>query len=397
MTLELSRNSNTASHSDRMPEGNAHSMESRTSADPVTVRFPSSPGHRHEHEKTRPAGRVLRKTVLGIVVLGVIAAITGASVWFSSLPPEVAVSVPQRGPAVEVLYATGVVESKDWARISPKAGGRIMELLADEGDFVTKGQPLMRLDDEEARALLAQAEALEAYYRDDLERQKTLAKSGTVSRGTLDRVNSDYLQAQAAVTAARRRVHDLTIISSKAGVILRRDGEVGEVVGSDDVLFRVGQPRPLRITADVDEEDIARVTRGQRVLIKADSFSDRILEGTVDHVTPMGDSLNKSFRVRIDIADDVPLMPGMNCEINIVVREDEKALLIPGTALGKYRGNESVFVEENGLAHRRPVQTGANGQKMVEVLSGLDETDVILTTPPPGLSDGDEIRPVSVN
>ena len=337
---------------------------------------------------------IMKKYVSLLIGLALIGAAVGGYWWFAKRPPEVEVTKPVLGPAVEVLYATGVVESKDWAKISPKVSGRIREILADEGNEVVEGQPLMRLDDEEARSLLAQAEAAETYFRDDLDRQQKLAKTGTASRVTLDKAVSDYLQAQAAAGAVRRRVSDLTIVSSKAGVVLRRDGEIGEVVGQNDVLFWIGRLRPIRITAEVDEEDIARVIPGQRVLIKADSFPNQIFEGHVEHVTPMGDTLNKSFRVRIAVPDEVPLMLGMSCEINIVVRESEKSLLIPITALGRDHTHPSVFILGEGNSVRKQVvQVGASSQAMVEILSGLDENSVVLSSPAVTLMDGAKIRP----
>ncbi len=334
----------------------------------------------------------MKKYVSIAIILGIVGMAGGGYFWFVKRLPEVSVVSPVRGPAVEVLYATGVVESKDWAKISPKTSGRIREILADEGDEVSEGQPLMRLDDEEARALLAQAEAGQVYFRDNLARQQALEKSGTVSRGVLDKAVSDYLQAEAAAGAARRRVNDLTIVASKAGTVLRRDGEIGEVVKQENVLFWIGRERPIRITADVDEEDIARVTVGQRVLVKADAFPDRVFTGSIDHITPMGDSLNKSFRVRVALPDDIPLMLGMSCEINIIVREDEKALLVPVTALGRDRSRPSIFIFEDGAARQRSVKIGATGQAMVEILTGLADDALVLSSPPLNLVDGQRVR-----
>lgn len=333
----------------------------------------------------------MRKIIAILFFLCFIAA-AGGYWWFALRLPVVVVALPKRGPAVEVLYATGVVESRNWAKIAPKGNGRITEILADEHDKVVTGQPLMRLDDEEARALLAQAEAGEAYYREELVRQRKLAQSKTVSQGTLDRAINDYLQAEASMMAARRRVEDLTIVSLKDGTVLRRDGEIGEMVGKENVLYWVGQVRPARITADVDEEDIARVRPGQKVLIKADAFPDHVFEGKVERITPVGDTLNKNFRVRIDIADDIPLMLGMSCEINIVVRENPQALLVPGTAVENRQSKQGVFLEKNETVRFSPVQIGATGQGMVEIVSEFDDRSRVLVTPPAGLADGAMVR-----
>ena len=82
----------------------------------------------------------------------------------------------------------------------------------------------------------------------------------------------------------------------------------------------------------MDEEDIPLVTVGQPVLIKADAFPGRILDGTVAEITPKGDPVNKSYRVRIGLPPDTPLMIGMTVESNIVVRREDAALLVPQAA-----------------------------------------------------------------
>ena len=80
------------------------------------------------------------------------------------------------------------------------------------------------------------------------------------------------------------------------------------------------------VTAEVDEEDIARCRPGQQAVIKADAFPGRVLKGQVNEITPLGDPLNKSYRVRVALPDDTPLHLGMTTELNIIVSEQPNAL-----------------------------------------------------------------------
>ncbi len=105
------------------------------------------------------------------------------------------------------------------------------------------------------------------------------------------------------------------------GVVLRRDGEVGEIVEPGQILFRVGVPKPLQVVAEVNEEDIPRVAVGQTVLLRTDAFPGRRLEGKVHEITPMGDAVAKTYRIRISLPDDTPLHVGMSVEANVVTRE----------------------------------------------------------------------------
>jgi RND family efflux transporter MFP subunit len=289
---------------------------------------------------------------------------------------------------VEAVYATGVVEPVSWARVSPVTPGRIVDLLAGEGETVKEGQVLARLDDREALARVAEMESRLVYLKSEVGRAADLAQKGFKSKEAEEKARSDYQQAAAALAAARQRHADMVVLSPMEGVVLRRDGEVGEVVDIQTVLFWVGAPRPLRITADVDEEDIARIRPGQRVLIKADAFPDRVLEGTLDRITLKGDPLSKTFRVRIALPDDTPLLVGMTTEINVVVAEKADALLIPAGALADGR----VFVVEGDTARARPVTVGVRGRSRVEVVAGLSDGEAVIDSPPSTLATGTFVK-----
>ena len=330
--------------------------------------------------------RRVAKSALAILVLG----LAGLGFWwFLERPPLVDSTRPTRGPAVDAIYATGTVEPIRWAKIASTETGRIIDYPAEEGRRVAKGDILVHLDDARARAVLSELEARFAFLEGDLKRYETLAERGTVSRQTYDRVKSDLDQARAVVVAARQRLADMTITAPLDGIVLRKDGEVGEVVQADDVLLWIGQDRPYWITAEVDEEDIPWVVSGQRALIKADAFPDRDLEGTVSEITPMGDAVNKQYRVRVLLPRDSPLMIGMTTEINIIVRAEENALLIPEAAVA---GRGFVWVIEAGTARRRQIEIGIHGNDRVEVRSGLGEDDQVILSPPGDLQDGSAVR-----
>jgi RND family efflux transporter MFP subunit len=333
---------------------------------------------------------MLHRTKRLLLPLLIGTALAGGAVWGWQRGAETATDItrPHRGAAVEAIYATGTVEAERWARIAPVMPGRIAEILAREGDRVREGQGLARLDDREARARIAELEAKATYWREEMTRAETLAERGIRPKESAQKSRSEYEQAQATIAAARQRRADLLVTSPIDGIVLRRDGEIGELAETKDALFWVGAPRPLRITAEVDEEDIARVRIGQKVLIKADAFAERVMEARIDRITPKGDPVNKTFRVRVLLPDDTPLLIGMTTEINIIIDEHADALLIPATALvdGK------VLSVDDGIVHARPVAIGIRGRTMVEIKDGLAPDQPIVAAPPPGLKPGDRVR-----
>ncbi|EME69833.1 membrane-fusion protein [Paramagnetospirillum caucaseum] len=330
--------------------------------------------------------RLIRQLPLLLILLGL--AIGGGWWWWRMAAPEVDLIPPRRGPAVEAIYATGTVEAEKWARIAPVVPGRIAEILAFEGDMVKEGQPLARLDDREARAKISELEAKAAYWREEMNRSATLTERGYRSTEATQKARSEYNQVTAAIDAARQKRSDLLVASPMDGMVLKRDGEIGELAEVKDTLFWVGAPRPLRITAEVDEEDIARVKTGQKVLIKADAFAQKVLEAKVDRITPKGDPVNKTFRVRVVLPDDTPLLVGMTTEINIITAEHADALLVPVTAL---RDN-TVLAVKDGRAVPLALETGIRGRTQVEITGGLEPGQPIIASPPAGLKAGDRVR-----
>jgi RND family efflux transporter MFP subunit len=143
------------------------------------------------------------------------------------------------------------------------------------------------------------------------------------------------------------------------------------------------------VTAEVDEEDIARVRVGQRVVMRADAVPGAVLDGSVIEVTPKGDPVARSYRVRIELADPQRLRIGMTVDANLIVAERANALLVPATAV---QGG-AVWTVQDGRAHRQAVRVGATGAGRSEIVEGLTADARIVDAPPPDLREGHSVRP----
>ena len=322
-----------------------------------------------------------------LLVLVLLLAVAGAY-WRVSRPPEVATVVPMRGDAAEIVYATGVVEPRTWAKVTPLLRERIVELCNCEGEAVEKDTVLARLDDRQAQASLSELRARQRFARTDYERVSALLERRVASEQALDRARSELSQVEALIAGQETKLETYVLRAPMSGVVLRQDGEVGEVAEPGTVLFWVGEPRPLLVDADVNEEDIPRVAVGQRAVLKADAFPDRILEAKVDSITPKGDPVAKTYRVRLALPEDTPLLIGMTVEVNVIVQVSSGALLVPTNAL---RGG-ALFTVENGVARRRDVTVGIRGASNTQILSGLDEAGRVIVPFPEELADGAKVK-----
>ncbi|TIU27100.1 MAG: HlyD family efflux transporter periplasmic adaptor subunit, partial [Mesorhizobium sp.] len=157
-----------------------------------------------------------------------------------------------------------------------------------EGASVAQGDVLARLDDSEVRAALGELEARRALAEQEFQRQSVLAEKNAASQQALDRARSELSQIEALVAGQKARLETYVIRAPSPGVVLRQDGEVGEIAELGTVLFWVGEPKPLLVVAEVNEEDIPRVEIGQRTLLRADAFPGQNLEAVLDRITPKG-------------------------------------------------------------------------------------------------------------
>lgn len=325
--------------------------------------------------------RQMRRYAAGIAIA---AAVGAVAFWYATRAVPVSVVMPKRGDAAEIVYASGVVEPRVWAKVTSTVRERIVEQCNCEGDRVEKGAALARLDDTEARAILSELQARLSLAQEEYRRKLALAERNTISEQTVDRARTDVAQLEALIAGQEARLAAYVLRAPSDGRVLRQDGEIGEVAEPGTVLFWVGEPRPLIVEAEVNEEDIPRVEVGQNAYLRSDAFPERALEAVVDSITPKGDPVTKTYRVRLRLPEDTPLRIGMSTDVNIVVRVSRNALVIPAAAVSGTR----VAVVEGGTAKLREIKTGVRGTSGVEILSGLEETARIISPLPPDLTDG---------
>jgi multidrug efflux pump subunit AcrA (membrane-fusion protein) len=168
------------------------------------------------------------------------------------------------------------------------------------------------------------------------------------------------------------------------GLVLRRDGEVGEIVGPTEVPFWVGQPTPLQIVAEINEEEIVKVAVGQKVFLRSEAFDGQPLRAEVAAITPKGDPTRKTFRVYLRLPPQTPLRIGMTVEANIIFREKPSALVVPSEAV---IANTVQEVGDNGRIRRVPVKIGVKGSRSVEISGDLSSGAVILSPGRPDLAE----------
>ena len=329
----------------------------------------------------------MRRT--GPIVTGLaLLAAGGGYAWWRAGPVSVELVQPKRGAAVEAIYATGTVEPTVMLPIAPRVAGRIVALAADEGKAVRKGEVLARLESEDLNSTVAELTARSRYAHAEFERIRTLVNRGVAAATDLDRTRADAEAADAALARARTERDFMALTAPAAGRVIRRDGEVGQFIPVGQAVFYLSCCAPLRVSADVDEEDIPRVRVGMKVVLRADALPNQAFDGEVIQVTPKGDPVARTYRVRIGLANPDAFQVGMTVDANLIVSVHEQALLVPSTALA----NGALWLVRDGRLRRQPVEVGIASAAETEIVAGIDDGARLVANASDALRDGRRVR-----
>jgi membrane fusion protein, multidrug efflux system len=295
--------------------------------------------------------------------------------YFNRISLEV--SLPVRGTAVKAVYATGTIEAKVMVPLVSRLTAKLVELNVDEGDKVKKGDLLAKFEDIDLLSNLSQLQAQEKLTKKIYDRNSELIKTGSISIESFENSKAGWESANAMVNKAIAEANFTKIIAPADGEIIKRDGEIGQLLTPQQPLFWMKSSESLRIVTEVNEEDISLVKIGQNVLIRADAFPDKIFNGKVQAITPKGDPVARTYRVRVEFIEDVPLQIGMTAETNIIISKKENALLVPSSAVTE----NNLWIVDKGKLINQKVKLGIKGLNQIEILDGVREDSNIVVYP----------------
>jgi membrane fusion protein, multidrug efflux system len=326
---------------------------------------------------------------LGIAILALAAAGGGCYAYNNYLHVQtVTTSVANVAPVSEAIYGTGTVEPARWAKVVPLQRRRLVDLCSCEGQTVKAGQVLGRQDDAEERSAMNELQLSYQQAQRDLDRAE---KDRTKSDAQQKEYEQRWTQAEeykSRISAQQVRIDQMVLRAPLDGMVLRRDGEVGEIVGPTDVLFWVGPPLPVQVVAEVNEEEINRIAVGQKAFLRSEAFPGQALRASVSQITPKGDPTRKTFRVYLLLPNDTPLRIGMSVEANIIFREKPSAIVVPAEAVA----GDAVETVNNGKVERVPVRVGIRGSRNVEIIGDVSRGMAVLSPFRPDLADGTLVK-----
>jgi HlyD family secretion protein len=347
------------------------------------------------------------------------------------------VTVARVAPAdfIETVLASGSLVAREEILVGPEVEGlRIIEVLADEGARVKKGDVLARLVADtldaqvaqndaaiarssaaiaQARASIVQAEARLVEGRNALERARPLRGAGHMTEAVFDQREQAARTAQAQleasqdglklaeaekaqVEAQRRelmwRRGRIEVTAPADGIVSRRMARVGGyAAGAAEPIFRIVAKGEVELDAEVIETRLAIVKQGQAARVEVAGLG--VISGTVRLVSPEVDKSTRLGRVRIFLGDNPGLRVGSFAR-GVIATANGSGLAVPASGILYGPDGPTVQVVRNNRVETRKVKTGLAGGALVEVREGLEEGDLVVARAGTFLREGDAVRPV---
>lgn len=284
----------------------------------------------------------------------------------------------------------GSVQSRQHAEIEAKVNARIEQFLVVPGQRVKAGELLVRLDDREIQARFQQAEAALNQAEGDLKRFTQLRESDTVTQSEFDRVEARQLIATAVKIEAETMLDYTRVLAPFDGVVTHKQAEIGDLASPGRPLVVVENPNALRLNADVPEALMDYVVLGERMNVSVASSVDSI-EGIVSEVAPAANPVSRTFLVKLDLPQTAALRLGQFGRVAVPVSR-APVLLVPASTVVLRGQMEMVFVVEEGRANLRLVKTGKHFDDEVQILSGIEEGDLLVSDGLTQLIDGQPVE-----
>ncbi len=390
-----------------------------------------------------------RKVTVGAAALAVVLGVAGRAASARTVPAYVA----ERRPVVQRVVASGRVMPAARVTLGSLSLARVVEVAVREGDAVSAGQLILRLDDAEARAMLAQArarvqeaaarldvvrgvtsrtaaesvrraEVKVAQAERDLDRVKRLFDGGSASAAQLEegeralvlarseaetataqaasvadagadqRLAAAALrQAQAAAGVAQAKLDEKELRAPACARVLVRGAEPGDVVQPGAPLVVLAVEGRTRLTVQPDEKNLAVVREGQEAEAVADAFPASPFRATVSYISPAVDPARGTIEVRLEVPAPPPfLRPDMTVSVNVTVGRKDGALVVPAEAVRDVATDPWVIRVEGGRAVRRAVKLGLRGEGMLEVVEGLSPGDAVVPPAAGAIDAGARVR-----
>jgi len=306
---------------------------------------------------------------------------------------SVAVEPAALGDIATYYRATASLDPDKRADILARVSGVVQQIVAEEGDRVTKGQVLLHIEDDEYRHRTTMARVDLEKQQARLNRAQKIFSQGLSSAEDFDAIRTDTASAEAALELAELTLSYTDVRAPFAGHVVQRLVDQGQTVSNGTALYTLADMHRLLARVYIPAKEFRSIRPDQPVQLVVSSTGDR-LSGRIDLVNPLVDPSSGTIKVTVEVQQYPPsTRPGDFVEVSIVTDSHSDILLVPRVAVVTERGQRSVYVVDGETAHQRPVEIGFEDDTNAEVVTGLEPGELVVIQGQRALRDG---QPVSV-
>jgi membrane fusion protein (multidrug efflux system) len=285
------------------------------------------------------------------------------------------------------------LEAAGEALVVAKVSGVVERIFVEEGDSVKAGQMLAKLDDEQYRLELNQAESILEKLSNEHERNESLLRNKVISQEAHEKTKSDFITQKAECDLAKLRLNYTEIRAPINGIVSQRLIKLGNMVKLDQSTFRITDFDPLWAILYVPEKEMNKLRIGYPARLAADAVPGSEFSGKILRISPVIDSSTGTFKVTVEVDDKTRrLRPGMFTRVQIIYDTHENALLVLKNGILTEDSETWAFMVKDGTVEKTEVNVGFSNATHVEILSGLAAGDTVVTTGLNSLKDGSKIK-----
>jgi membrane fusion protein (multidrug efflux system) len=300
------------------------------------------------------------------------------------------------GPVAEEISAVGSLQGNESVIVRAEIAGRIVGIDFTEGRAVKASEVLVRLDDAELAAQVAQTEAALDLARANLDRAKPVREENLISPQAFDELSAKFKESEANLSAARERLNKATIRAPFGGRLGLRQVSPGDYVQPGQALVNLEDVSAVKVDFRVPEARVGRVSVGQTVAVRVDAIPNRTFSGTIAAIDPRLDEATRTALVRARVPNPRgELLPGMFARVAVVIGERPNAILVPEQAVVPIGNDAFVYRVVDGKAAMAKVVIGQRGAGEAEILSGLNPDDLVVIGGQMKLRDGAAVNVIN--
>ena len=263
--------------------------------------------------------------------------------------------------------------------IGSDGSGKVVKLGFQEGDKISEGQFLIKLDDEMINIQLESAEINVEGQRNDDARNTNLIKENAVSGVQSEKTKLALKSAETQVRQIKKQLRNTSLSAPFSGVVTKKMVDIGSVVGPGAPVLELTDISSLKLNISVPERDILKFKKGQDVSVKVDVYGNQLFSGKISNIGIKADA-SHNFKVEILLKNSAksPILAGMYGSVILGNSKTTTALSIPRSALIGSSKQPRVYVVRNGKSKLISFTAGTSDGDFIEVVDGLNKNDVLV-------------------